>query len=142
MRALGFPNLEIVSTVREFSENRDRPNTCSAEDLARLLVQLQKGELLQPPHSGLLLDFMHRAMTGTKRLRGSLPAGTPVADKTGTGDGGAVTNDVGIITLPKGRGHLAIAVLISGSKLSLAAQENLIAEIARVAYDAHVSRTE
>lgn len=142
LRALGFPTLEIVSTGREFSKNRDRPNTGSAEDLARLLVQLQKGELLQPQHSGLLLDFMHRAMTGTKRLRGSLPAGTPVADKTGTGDAGAVTNDVGIITLPKERGHLAIAVLISGSKLSPAAQEKLIAEVARVAYDAHVSRTE
>nr|8EO7_A Chain A, beta-lactamase [uncultured soil bacterium]8EO7_B Chain B, beta-lactamase [uncultured soil bacterium] len=142
MRALGFPNIEIVSTEREFSENRTRPNTGSAEDLARLLVQLQKGELLQPQHSALLLGFMHRATTGTERLRGSLPVGTPVADKTGTGDAGVVTNDVGIITLPKGQGHLAIAVLISGSKLSPAAQEKLIAEIARAAYDAHVSRAE
>ena len=31
-----------------------------------------------------------------------LPPGTPVADKTGTGDSGKVTNDVGLITLPAG----------------------------------------
>ncbi|HEU4477430.1 MAG TPA: hypothetical protein VFR80_02860, partial [Pyrinomonadaceae bacterium] len=45
------------------------------------------------------------------------------------------TNDVGIITLPSGRGHLAIAVLVSESKLPDAAQEKLIAELARAAYD-------
>ena len=41
-----------------------------------------------------------------------------LADKTGTGDAGKVTNDVGLITLPGGRGRLAMAVLVSGSKLS------------------------
>jgi beta-lactamase class A len=82
---------------------------------------------------------MERATTGAKRLRGDLPAGTQVADKTGTGEAGAVTNDVGIITLPGGRGHLAMAVLLSGSKLSAEEQEKLIAQLARAAYDAHVS---
>jgi hypothetical protein len=47
------------------------------------------------------------------------------------------TNDAGIITLPSGRGPLAIAVLISESKLPDAAQEKLIAELARAAYDAY-----
>lgn len=136
MRALGFHDIEIVSTARELSANRDRPNTGSAEGLARLLVQLQKGELLQPAQETLLLGFMNRTMTGLKRLRASLPAGTPVADKTGTGQAGVATNDVGIITLPEGQGHLAIAVFISGSKLSVEAQEELIAEIARAAYNA------
>jgi beta-lactamase class A len=141
MRELGFQNIEIVSTVRKLSENRDRPNTGSAEDLARLLAQLQKGAVLQPAQLSLLLGFMQQAMTGAKRLRGNLPAGTPVGDKTGTGDKGAATNDVGIITLPKGRGHLAIAVLISGSKLPIEAQEKIIAEIGRAAYDAHAYST-
>ncbi|MGI9066639.1 MAG: serine hydrolase [Pyrinomonadaceae bacterium] len=83
---------------------------------------------------------MGRALTGEKRLRGDLPKDTPVADKTGTGEAGSNTNDVGLITLPEGKGHLAIAVLISGSKLPAQAQEKLIAELARVAYDAHVSQ--
>jgi hypothetical protein len=81
--------------------------------------------------------------TGLHRLRGDLPAGTLVADKTGSGERDDVTrvakatNDAGIITLPSGRGHLAIAVLISESKLPDAAQEKLIAELARAAYDAY-----
>jgi beta-lactamase class A len=69
-----------------------------------------------------------------------LPPGTPVADKSGTGDSGVSINDVGIITLPGERGHLAMAVLVSGSKLPAAAQEKLIAELARAAYDAYVSQ--
>ena len=86
---------------------------------------------------------MQRATTGLHRLRGDLPRGTIVADKTGSGEADAVTkvakvtNDVGIITLPRGRGHLAMAVLVNGSKLPDAAQEKLIADLARAAYDAY-----
>jgi beta-lactamase class A len=65
----------------------------------------------------MLLGFMGRALTDEKRLRGNLPKDTPVADKAGTGEAGSNTNDVRLITLPEGKGHLAMAVLISGSKL-------------------------
>jgi beta-lactamase class A len=140
MRLLGFQNIEIRSSVREFLSERQHPNTASASDLASLVARLQKGEVLEPPRLKLLLGFMGRATTGLRRLRGDLPAGTPVADKSGTGDAGSVTNDVGLITLPDGRGHLAMAVLVSGSKLSAEAQEKLIAELARVAYEAHIAR--
>jgi beta-lactamase class A len=139
MRDLGFSNINIQYTVREFSARRDKPNTGSAVDLARLLAKLQKGEVLEAPHTELLLGFMTRALIGEHRLRGDLPAGTPVADKTGTGDAGSNTNDIGLITLPEGKGHLAMAVLISGSKSSAAAQEKLIAKLARAAYDSYVS---
>jgi beta-lactamase class A len=111
----------------------------AASELADLLAQLQNGKLLRPPQTELLLGFMTRAMTGERRLRGNLPAGTPVADKTGTGDAGAATNDVGIITLPEGKGHLAMAVLVSGSKLTVEAQEKVIADLARAVYDFYVS---
>jgi beta-lactamase class A len=81
---------------------------------------------------------MERARTGgERRLRANLPAGTEVAEKTGSGENN--TNDVGLITLPDGKGHLAIAVLINGSKLSIEAQEKLIAGIARAAYDSYLS---
>ncbi len=135
MRSLGFTNLEIVSTVREFYAHRDKSNTGTASDLARLLARLQKGELLQPAQQNLLLGFMAKGKIGARRLRGNLPPGTEAVDKTGTGDAGAATNDVGIITLPDGKGHLAMAVLISGSKLSAEAQEKLIADLARAAFD-------
>ena len=143
MRSLGFQNLDIHISSGEFVKTRQNPNTGSADDLANLLVQLHQGKILQAAQVNLLLGFMQRATTGMHRLRGDLPRGTLVADKTGSGEADAVTqvakvtNDVGIITLPSGRGHIAIAVLVNGSKLPDAAQEKLIADVARAAYDAY-----
>jgi len=141
MRSLGLGTIDILYSTREFAAQREKPNTGSADDLAHLLALLQKGQVLQPPQLTLLLGLMERAATGLRRLRADLPANTPVADKTGTGDAGSATNDVGLITLPKGNGHLAMVVFVSGSKLPAETQEKLIAQLARVAYDAHVSRT-
>jgi beta-lactamase class A len=139
MRALGLADIEVRSNVRDFLKSKDaHPNTGSAADLARLLARLQKGEVLQTPQLEVLLGLMGRATTGQQRLRAGVPAGTPVGDKTGSGP--STTNDVGLITLPDGRGHLALAVLLDGSKLSVEEQERLTAEIARAAYDAHVAR--
>ena len=138
MRAFGFSNIDIKYSSREFAAHRDKPNRATASDLARLLAKLQKGELLQQPQFSLLFGFMERARTGgERRLRANLPAGTQVAEKTGTGEN--TTNDVGLITLPEGKGHLAMAVLIDGAKISTEAQEKLIAELARAAYDSYVS---
>ena len=138
MRALGLEGIEVRSSVREFMAPGGRHNTGSAADLARLLALLQSGGAVSPPHLALLLDFMGRAITGDRRLRAGVPPGTPVADKTGTGGPGTSTNDVGLITLPDG-GHLAVAVLLSGSKLAEAEQEKVIAEVARAAYEAHAA---
>ena len=139
MRALGLQNIEVRSNVRDFLKSKDaHPNNGSANDLARLLARLQKGEVLQPAQTEVLLGLMARAISGQQRLRAGVPAGTPVGDKSGTGP--STTNDVGIITLPEGKGHLAMAVLLNGSKLSAEEQEKLTAELARIAYDAHVAR--
>ena len=143
MRSLGLQNIDIHSTVAEYVKTRQNPNVGSAEDLVKLLVQLHEGKILQPSHQKLLIGFMERANTGLHRLRGDLPKGTVVADKTGSGEKDAVTkvakatNDVGIITLSSGRGHLAMAVLVSGSKLPDADQEKVIADLARAAFDAY-----
>ena len=146
MRSLGFEELQIQTTIREFVETRKNPNTGSANDLAKLLARLQKGELLQPTQQELLIGFMQRAKTGLRRLRGDLPPGTVVADKTGSGEVNEntgtpnATNDVGLITLPNNGGHLAMAVLLNGSTVSHVEQEKVIAELAREAYDAFAQK--
>ncbi len=138
MRALGLQNIEVRANVKEFLKSKEaHPNTGAAGDLARLLALIQKGEALAPPQREVLLGFMGQATTGLRRLRAGPPKGTPVADKTGTGP--STTNDVGVVTLPGDKGHLALAVLLDGSKLSAEKQEDLIAEIARAAYDAHAA---
>lgn len=137
MRALGLQSIQVRATVKEFLKSKDaHPNTGSPADLARLLMLLQKGEVLAPPQLEVLLGLMSRVVTGDRRLRAGVPAGTSVADKTGTGP--STTNDVGLVTLPGDRGHLALAVMLDGAKLPAEKQEDLIAEVARAAYDAHV----
>ncbi|HTG94406.1 MAG TPA: class A beta-lactamase [Pyrinomonadaceae bacterium] len=145
MRSLGFNNLDIHSTVMDYVKTRQSVNTGSADDLASLLTQLQQGKILQPPQSQLLIGYMRGAITGMRRLRGDLPPGTIVADKTGSGERNTqtnvpkATNDVGLITLPNGKGTLAMAVLVTDSRLVDTAQEKIIAELARAAFDAYAN---
>jgi len=69
-----------------------------------------------------------------------------VADKTGSGERDTqtnvpkTTNDVGLITLPNGKGTIAMAVLVTDSRLVDTAQEKIIAELARAAFDAYAKR--
>ena len=74
---------------------------------------------------------MARCVTGHSRLKGQLPAGTPVAHKTGTLAG--VSDDVGVVTLPNGH-HLAIAVFAKGMRTEWERDRN-IALATRLLYD-------
>ena len=89
-------------------------------------------------------DFMWKVMretkTGGKRLKGQLPENTVVAHKTGssgvnktTGITAAV-NDIGIVFLPNGQ-HFFISVFVTDSKEDAAANEKIIADIAKAAWD-------
>jgi beta-lactamase class A len=117
----------------------DPRDTATPDALVQLLRQIEEGRRLGPESRERVLALMTRTRPGERRLKGGLPAGTPVAHRTGTGaDLGRAnlcTNDVGIVTLPGDRGHLAIAVMIKGSDRDLAAREKAIAAIGRAAYD-------
>lgn len=143
LRTLGVDDVNVTHAVHSFL----RPdvdvlavNSGTAGALAALLARLQKGELVSAESRTLLLDLMTTSPVGARRLRGSLPAGTAVADKTGTASGGRATNDVGLITLPADAGHVAVAVLIARSPLPQEEQERTIAEIGRAAYEAFVAK--
>ena len=90
-------------------------------------------EALSADSTGLLLSVMQRCATGMRRLPRMLPSDARVFRKTGTLSIG-VTNDVGIIELPGGAGHIAVAVMVKESQRNLATQERAIAQIAWAAY--------
>jgi beta-lactamase class A len=136
LRAWRIEGIAVRAPYRGQKPGTPHPNLASAEGLSALLVRLQRGELLPAGQWQLLRGWMERTTTGVRRLRAGVPAGTVVADKTGTGGDGVTTNDVGLITLPGGRGNLAVAVLLSDWKLPLADQEALIARLAKIAFDA------
>jgi len=113
---------------------RDRRDTSTPEGMARLLAKIWRKETLSPAMTDLLLDIMYRCETGPARLKGVLPSWTRVAHKTGTLNLG-VANDVGIIDLPDGAGHMVIAAFVKEAQGDVAAQERAIAMAARAAYD-------
>jgi beta-lactamase class A len=102
--------------------------------MARLLQKVWRREALSAANSELLLDIMLRCQTGANRLKGLLPPGVDVMHKTGT-LGLGVANDVGIIRLPDGAGHVVVAVFVKESTADTATQERAIAQVARAAYD-------
>lgn len=139
IRTLGFSDIDIRGSTREIATAPQHPNHGSAAGLAQLLSALQRGVVLRPTELAVLWALMGRSQTGKHRLRGALPAGTPVVDKTGSGRAGSATNDVGVVTLPGKRGHLAIAVLITGSTQPAPEQERIIAELGRTAFEAYAT---
>lgn len=103
-----------------------------------MLRLISDGSALTPQHTQLLLKWMRDTPHGARQLKGDLPPKTIVMHKTGssgTVDGmTAVTNDIGLITLPDGR-RLAIAVFVTDSSASDADRDDVIARIAKAAYD-------
>ena len=114
--------------------NPDPRDTSTPAAMADLLRRIRDRELLSEESSALLIDIMYRCRTGEGRLKGVLPPGTPVAHKTGTI--GQTTNDVGIIDLPGGAGHVVAVVYIKESEIeTYADREPVIAHIARAIHD-------
>lgn len=112
---------------------KDPRDTATPRDMTRLLADLWNRELLGAGSSDLLLDVMRRCLTGEGRLKGMLPPETVVAHKTGTV--GGTTNDVGVIELPDGRGHVVVAAFVRESELDVEERERAIAQAARAVYD-------
>ena len=114
----------------------DPRDTSTPDDMAALLVRLQRGDLLPWPYGEQLIDRMSHAKTGLRRLKARLPPDTVVAHKTGTTD--VVINDVGIITLPEGGGHLVLAVFVKNG--GRGAMQHTIAEIAAASYESFTGK--
>ena len=114
----------------------DRRDSASPLAIARFLARLDKGEMLTPASRNFLFDVMARCRTGADRIRAGLPAGTPVAHKTGTLAG--ISNDVGIVTLPDKR-RIAIAVFTRGIAEG-PARAKVIADATRAVFNAFSTR--
>jgi beta-lactamase class A len=149
LRDLGIADIRVDRSEQELARaltgrgaleryERDPRDTATPDAAVDLLVKVLGGGDLLPPSQQRLRTWMTESPTGSKRLKGLLPAGTPVAHKMGTGPDregvNAATNDIGLILLPGGR-HMAVAVFIAKSRQSLDEREAIIARIAKAAYD-------
>lgn len=123
----GDPNNPAVPAF-----DADPRDQATPAEMLRLLNLLLDATVLRPETRDFLLAAMDRTVTGPGRIRGLLPAGTPVAHKTGTA--GGIANDVGIVTLPDGR-RFAVAIFTMSSTTPPADRDRAVAETARVLYD-------
>jgi beta-lactamase class A len=111
----------------------DPRDNATPNAMVALLSAIWRGEAVDRASSDAMLELLKRCRTGEGRLRGLLPASTELAHKTGTL--GGVVNDVGIVYLPGGAGHVAIAVMSKRTRAPVEEVERTIAHVARYAYD-------
>lgn len=126
------PELLTSQGDRNLDFEADPRDQATPLAMLQLLLAIDSGTATSAESRDFLIDVMSRTRTGATRLKGLLPRGTPVANKTGTI--GGVANDVGYITLPDGR-RFAIAVFTKRSETSEADRDRAIAEVARSLFD-------
>jgi beta-lactamase class A len=103
-----------------------------------LKTAFEKKILSRKSHK-FLWKTMTETSTGKNKIKGQLPIGTVVGHKTGYSGANAqgltaVTNDIGIITLPNGS-HFAISVFVSMSTEKEEVNDMIIADITKAVWD-------
>jgi beta-lactamase class A len=119
----------------ELAYNDDPLDTTTPEAMTRFLAKVWRGGILSPASTALLFDIMSRAQTGHARIKGFLPKGTRVSQKTGTFTTGSTTGNVAVVHLPDGLGELVITAYIKKDNRNIAERELVMANIGRAAYD-------
>jgi beta-lactamase class A len=128
---------------------KDKRDTTTPEDMARLLEKLYRGKVLSSANTQFLLQIMEKCRTGRNRIRGLLPANVMVAHKTGTWSISEpnylrypgskelyrFASDVGIITLPHRKGHIVIAVYVKSKGANDHLRSRSIALASKAVYD-------
>ncbi len=121
---------ELEEAENHFLE--DHRDMATPLGMNHLLESIFTGQAASRESCDRMVDIMLKCDTGQNRLRGFLPEAVQVAHKTGTL--GGTVNNVGILYLPEGRGHVAVSVL-SKNMEDREAAERAIAQVARYAYD-------
>ena len=144
IRGLGIRKITIRFSELEMGAGKG-DNTATPAAMVALLARIARKRVgLSPGSCKRLEDLLFRIDTGPKRIKGALPAGTPVAHKTGTSrtqEGKTdATNDVGLISLPNGH-RVAVAIFVHASPADEQTREETIAHLARAAYDTFSARS-
>lgn len=113
----------------------DVRDTATPRAMATLLFKLASGDLLGASSTRWMLATMKETQTFPDRLRAGTAPGWDAAHKTGTsntwrGVTGA-TNDVGILTSPRGEPS-GVAVFLANSPAEASARAAAIADVARI----------
>ena len=111
----------------------DPKDTATPDGMTALLAKIHEGKGLSRDSRTRILEVMRLTKSGRARLRGLLPSSIEVAHKTGTMAG--AINDVGIIALPNGGGHLIVSAFVNTLRSTTWRRERTIAEMTRFVFD-------
>lgn len=116
------------------------PDGAAPLAVVKALAKLQRGEMLSPASTRLLISTMGDARTGPQRVKAGVPADWHYVHKTGTGQDlpprSTGFNDVGIMTAPDGTSY-AIAVMIGETTVSIPQRWELMQAVARAVAGLH-----
>ena len=115
----------------------DERDTTTPLAMARTLQKLLLLDGLPPAGRNRLRDWMLGNTTGAARIRAGVPAGWPVADKTGTGSYGSA-NDIAVI-YPPGKAPIVLAIYTRRREKNASARNDIIAEATKIAVSACAS---
>jgi beta-lactamase class A len=136
-RALGADSIEVrrgVEDSKAYAAGLN--NTATANDLARLLVALARGEAASEASSAEIVRIL-LAQEFNDRIPAGLPAGVPVAHKTGEITG--VAHDAAIVYPPGGRPY--VLVILTRGYADPAGAARLMAELSALVWEARRTRT-
>lgn len=125
------------AAYRAFLDVRD---TSTPRAMVELLREIWTGRAVSGEERELLLRTMKKS-ANRRRMIGLLPPGfEDPPHKTGTiwGGGFHTVNDAGIVELPNGRGHVAVAIFITRSERGVEDLEEAIAHLTRTVVDAYI----
>jgi beta-lactamase class A len=129
MTDLGFPGTRLQRKMMDRRARlEDRENISTPAEAARLLELLHKGEILDAASCQEILDIL--AIPKEGRINRKLPAGTEVANKTGSV--GGVVNDIGIVLL-ENRPFIVVAMV--NWNIDREAAVEAIADVSYLAYE-------
>ena len=129
-RSLGARNIHVLRGVEDQKAfDRGMINTTTSNDLAVLLLAIERGEVLSAASSAEMRDVL-LAQEFNAKIPAGLPPGTRVAHKTG--EITAVSHDAAVV-YPSNRKPYVLVVLTKGLRES-AASSKLIADISRLVW--------
>ena len=141
IHSLGIDSVSIVANEAEMHQawSNQYKNRTSPLAASTLLAQFYRQQVVSPTSFDFLWKIMSAPKSYGHRIHALLPDSVVVAHKTGTSDTNAdgltaAVNDIGIVCLPNGK-HFAISVFVTDSKENYKTNEQIIGEVAKLAWD-------
>ncbi|SEQ12905.1 class A beta-lactamase [Streptomyces radiopugnans] len=93
------------------------------------------GDVLGEGERAQLAEWLRTNVTGSGLIRAGMPRGWVVGDKTGTGSGYGVRNDIAVVWPPAGAAPIVVAIMSNRDEEDAEHDDELIAEAASVVAD-------